>query len=134
MFKGKYFWLLKIRAHGYYQINNLVVLIKQDRFIISKMFINIIQAYRDLVAVCDKELLGKRFEEGNFQLDVKENFYKGNETGRLKVIEIMKKMSGEDATFNIVGEESVSAALEAGIISKAEIGKIHGIPFALILL
>lgn len=98
------------------------------------MFVNIIQAYRDLVAVCDKELLGKRFEEGNFQLDVKENFYKGKETNRLKVIEIMKKMSGEDATFNIVGEESVSAALEAGIISKAEIGKIHGIPFALILL
>ena len=98
------------------------------------MFVNIIQAYRDIVAVCDKELLGKRFEEGNFQLDIKENFYRGKETDRLRVIEIMKKRSREDASFNIVGKKSVAAALEAGIISQEGIGKIQGIPFALILL
>ncbi len=98
------------------------------------MFVNIIQAYRDIVAVCDEELLGKRFEDGKFQLDVKENFYKGKEADKIKIIEIMKEMSGEYAIFNIVGEESVNAALEAGIISKGEIGKIKEIPFALGLL
>ena len=96
------------------------------------MFVNIISSYRDVVAVCDKELLGKRFEDGKFQIDVKENFYRGKETERANVIKIMREMSKEDATFNIVGEKSVSAALEAGIISKKEIGKIHGIPFALV--
>ncbi|MFH1311051.1 MAG: DUF424 family protein [Nanoarchaeota archaeon] len=98
------------------------------------MFVNIIQAYRDIVAVCDKELLGKRFEEGKFQLDVKENFYKGKDADRIKILKIMKEMSKEDATFNIVGEKSINTALEAGIISKEEIRRIKGIPFALILL
>ena len=68
------------------------------------MFVNIIQAYRDIVAVCDKELLGKRFEEGKFQLDVKESFYKGKEADKIKILEIMKEMSEEDAIFNIVGK------------------------------
>ena len=27
------------------------------------MFVNVIKSYRDIVAVCDSELLGKRFEE-----------------------------------------------------------------------
>ncbi len=97
------------------------------------MFVNIIKSYRDVVVICDKELLGKKFEEGKFQLDIKENFYKGKEVDEGASIEIMKKMSAEDATFNIVGEKSINAALKAGIISIKEIGKIKGIPFAMIL-
>jgi hypothetical protein len=101
------------------------------------MFVNIIKSYRDIVAVCDKELIGKKFEEpfegGVKQLDIKENFYKGEESDRDNVKEIMKKMAKEDATFNIVGKDSVAAAIEAGIISEKEINKIKEIPFALVL-
>jgi hypothetical protein len=97
------------------------------------MFVNIIKSYRDVVVICDKELLGKKFEEGKFQLDIKESFYKGKEADEGAIIEIMKKMSAEDATFNIVGEKSINTALKAGIISIKEIGKIKGIPFAMIL-
>jgi len=98
------------------------------------MIINIIRTYRDVVAICDSELLGKRFEEGRFQLDVKESFFKGDETDEEKAIEIMRDMAKEDATFNIVGEQAVSAALKAGIIKQEGIEKIANIPFALILL
>ncbi len=97
------------------------------------MFVNIIKSYRDVVVICDKELLGKKFEEGKFQLDIKENFYKGKEVNEGAIIEIMKKMSSEDATFNIVGEKSINSALKAGIISIEGIEKIKGIPFAMIL-
>ena len=97
------------------------------------MFLNIIKSYRDVVAVCDKELLGKKFEEGKLQLNIKENFYKGKEVDTESVVEIMKKMSAEDATFNIVGEKSINAALKTGIISKEEIGRIKKVPFALVL-
>jgi len=97
------------------------------------MFLNIIKSYRDIVAICDKELLGKKFEKGKFQLDIKENFYKGKEVDAESVMEIMKKMSAEDATFSIVGKKSINAALKAGIISKEEIGKIQKVPFALVL-
>ena len=97
------------------------------------MLIKIIQTYRDVVAVCDKELIGKRFEEGKFQLDVKENFFNGDETDEKKAIEIMEQMSMKDSTFNIIGKKSVNTAIKAGIISKEEIRKIQDIPFALIL-
>lgn len=100
------------------------------------MFINIIKSYRTVIAVCDKELLGKKFEEGILQLDVKENFYKGTtgrEASEEEVIEILKKFSYEDATYNIVGQKSVDCALKAKIILEENVGEIQGIPFALVL-
>lgn len=98
------------------------------------MFVKIIRSYRDIVAICDSDLLGKRFEEGNFQLDIKESFYGGEDVSEEKVIEIMEDMIKEDATFNIVGEKSVSIGLKCGIISEEGIRRIQGIPFAMILM
>ena len=98
------------------------------------MFIKIHKSYRDVIAICDSELIGKKFEEDIFQLDVKENFYKGEEINEEKAIKIFQRMSKEDVTFNIVGNESVNAAIKAGIIEREEIKKIKGIPFALVLL
>lgn len=98
------------------------------------MFVNVIRSYRDVVAVCDKELLGKKFEEGKLQLDVKESFFKGKESSKEEASEIMRDMKLEDSTFNIIGEKSVQTALETGIITKDGIGKIANIPFALVLM
>jgi uncharacterized protein len=98
------------------------------------MFVNVIKSYRDVVAVCDKEILGKKFEEGKLQLDVKESFFKGKETSKEEAIEIMQDMKLEDSTFNIIGEKSVQTALQAGIITKEGVGKIANIPFALVLI
>ncbi|HLC86792.1 MAG TPA: DUF424 family protein [Candidatus Nanoarchaeia archaeon] len=96
--------------------------------------VNIIKAYRDVVAICDSDLLGKKFEDNNFQLDLKESFYKGKEVNGKELIGIIEKMIGEDATFNIVGEESIKIALKIGIINKNGIKEIQGVPFALVLL
>ena len=98
------------------------------------MLVKIHKTYRDVVAICDSDLIGKRFEEGRFQLYIKESFFKGEKTSKEKVIKIMQYMSREDSTFNIVGEKSVNTALEAGIITKEGIKRIQGIPFALVLL
>jgi hypothetical protein len=96
--------------------------------------VKIHSSYREVVAICDSNLVGKKFEENNLQLDVKESFYKGEEISKEKLSEVIKKMLLEDATFNIVGEESINVALEHGIISQKGIKKIQNIPFALILL
>jgi hypothetical protein len=100
----------------------------------SKMLIKIHKSYRDVIAICDAELLGKYFEESDFQLDVKESFYKGEEVSEEELKKIIQKMAQEDATFNIVGKKSVACALETGIISEDGISKIQGIPFAMVLL
>ena len=100
----------------------------------SYMYLNIIKSYRNIVAICDSDLLGQKFEEEKFQLDIKENFFKGEEIKEEKVIKIMRDMALEDATFNIVGEKSTNTAIKAGIITKESIGIIKNIPFALVLM
>ena len=98
------------------------------------MYIKIHNSYRLVVAICDSDILGKKFEEGKMQLDVRENFYKGNDVSENEAIKIMQVQKREDATFNIVGKNSISAALKAGIISEEAVGHVSKIPFALVLL
>jgi len=98
------------------------------------MLVKIIKSYRNIVIICDSNLIGEKLEQGEFQLDLKENFFKGDEKTKQETIDIMKSMAQEDATFNIVGKESTSAALEAGIINKEGIKTIDNAPFALVLL
>lgn len=99
---------------------------------LSRMFIKIIKSYRDVVALCDSELLGKKFEEGKFQLDVKEGFYKGDEMSEEEISRIIQRMIREDATFNIVGEESVRLAINHGLITEDNVKRIQNIPFSMV--
>lgn len=98
------------------------------------MLFKIHKSYRDIVAICDSELLGKVFEENEFQLFLKEDFYKGEETSKENLLRVIEDMSREDAIFNIVGEESINTALESGIISEEGVKKIQGVPFAMVLM
>lgn len=98
------------------------------------MIINIIKSYRDTITICDQELLGKYFEEGEFQLDIKESFYNGEKKVEEEIIKIMQDMKKEDATFNIVGEKSIQTAIKAELISENNIKTIQDIPFSLVLM
>ena len=98
------------------------------------MQLKIHKGYRKTIALADTELIGKTFAQGIRQIEIKPNFFKGEEKNKQEIIQTLKKMQEEDATFNIVGEESVQTALEAGIIDKKGIMKIQNIPIALVLL
>jgi hypothetical protein len=97
------------------------------------MYIKVHKTYRDVIAVCDTHLVGKKFEEGEFQLDVRENFFLGDDLSELEAQEIMKEASERDATFNIIGKDSCNLAVKIGLISKESIKHIQGIPFSLVL-
>jgi hypothetical protein len=98
------------------------------------MNVRVIKSKRDVVAICDSELIGKKFEEGKFQLEVKESFFCGKEMDEEETIDLIETMADNDATFNIVGEKSVEAALKAGLIDEEAVREVQGIPFVLILL
>lgn len=98
------------------------------------MLVKIHNSYRNVVAICDSNLIGKTFEEGKKYLFVNPNFYQGEEKDEKQVLEIIEKGSAEDYTFNIVGEESVNLALKSGIIREEGVTRIQGTPIALILL
>ena len=98
------------------------------------MNIKIHDSYRKIIALADTDLIGKTFEQGIRQIKITTNFFKGKEKNKQEVIEILKNMQKEDATFNIVGKESIECALKAGIIDKSGIIEIGNIPVALVLL
>jgi hypothetical protein len=98
------------------------------------MHIKIHEAYRTIVALVDSDLIGKTFEEGIKQIKVNPHFFEGEQKEKEEVLEILREFQREDATFNIVGKESINTALEAGIIDKNGVFTIQEIPIALVLL
>lgn len=96
--------------------------------------IKIHKSYRFVVAICDKDIYGKKFEDNEIQMDLTNNFFNGEEINKEELIKLIKIYNQEDATFNIVGEKSIELALQTKIISKEGIKKINNIPYAFILL
>jgi hypothetical protein len=98
------------------------------------MLVKIHSTYRDIIAICDSNLVGKTFEEGNRCIFINPNFFGGEEKKENEVLEIIEMGAGEDFTFNIVGEESIKLALKSGLIKEDGVITIQGIPIALVLL
>ncbi len=79
-----------------------------------------------IVAVCDKNIIGKRFREGELVLKLDECFYKGDEASEKEVKEALA-----NATIaNIAGEKSIACAVECGCVDTESIIFIKGIPHA----
>ena len=79
-----------------------------------------------LIGACDEKLLGKKFEDGKFQIAVKRDFY----DGKLITSQSLKKYL-EDATIaNLVGDETVQSAIDIGLVDPDCVIKIKGIPHA----
>ncbi len=85
-----------------------------------------------VVAVCEKEIFGKKFEEGDLVLDLTTAFYfeegKTIETGD---VELIVEKVREAFTSNIVGNSIVDALLERGIIKRSGVKSIAGVKYAM---
>lgn len=79
---------------------------------------------KTVVAVCDEDLLGRFFEEGELILDVKESFYNGEKKSDAEIGDLMRNAD----QINVVGEKSVKLALDEELITKKDIKKVKGIP------
>lgn len=73
-----------------------------------------------LVSVCDTDVLGETFENGDVSITVNEEFYGGEEAGRETVVKSLTRAS----IANIVGTKSVRVAIEAGIIDQQNVLEI----------
>ena len=79
-----------------------------------------------IVAVCDKELIDQKFEEGNKQLDLTSSFYKGEEKTPIEIGDLIR--NGD--IINLVGEKSIKLGLKEEIIDELNIIRIKNIPHA----
>ncbi|MBI2671455.1 DUF424 family protein [Candidatus Woesearchaeota archaeon] len=85
---------------------------------------------REVVAICDEGILGKKFEEGDLFLDVSESFYKGEKKNEKEV----EKILNEAENINLAGEKTISIALRLKVIDKENIIWIKGVPHAQLIL
>ena len=70
------------------------------------------QEGRTVAAVCDSELAGKKFEDGDKQLDLTSDFYKGEETDDMHTGDIIRNSD----IINLVGEKSVELGIKEEVI------------------
>ncbi len=70
-----------------------------------------------LVAVCEADLLGESFENGELSLTVNEEFYDGQEVDEDTVVDSLANCS----VANIVGTKAVEIAIEHGFVEEENV-------------
>ncbi|MBI4451183.1 DUF424 family protein [Candidatus Woesearchaeota archaeon] len=81
---------------------------------------------RVIVAVCDNDLHGKRFEEASRQLDLSAQFYQGTDMEPDAVGDLLRNADA----VNLVGKKSVAMGISEGVIDEEKVTVICGIPVA----
>lgn len=85
----------------------------------------------ETIAMCDKDLIGKTFEENELSLTVSENFYNGREiSDKKELLKIIKNAPN----MNIVGKESVDFAIKNHLIDKNSVILIKKVPYTIKIL
>lgn len=77
-----------------------------------------------LVAVCDADVLGETFETGEVRLEVTEEFY-GADAEEATEEAVVSSLRGA-TTANLVGEECVGVAVDAGIVDADRVLDVGG--------
>jgi hypothetical protein len=82
-----------------------------------------------VISACDEHLLGKKFRKGKLQIDVAKHFYDGERIDKKTLERFLL-----DATIaNLVGKETVTCAINLGLVNPKYILKIKGVPHAQIV-
>jgi hypothetical protein len=82
-----------------------------------------------LVAVCDPDVLGETFENGEVSLTVEEDFYDGEEVDEDSVVDSLARCT----VANIVGSRAVDVAIEHGFVAEENVLEIEGTRHAQLL-
>jgi hypothetical protein len=79
-----------------------------------------------LVAVCDADVVGETFENGDVSLTVEESFYGSEAAERdVSVERVVESLAG-CTTANLVGTRSVALAIEHGFVEEANVLELEG--------
>lgn len=100
----------------------------------GEILIKVHESYRWVVAVCDKDVFGRKLVDGRRVLDVSGAFFDGKAMSDQAAEAEIERCSAEDATFNFVGEKSVNLAKKLGLVKEEGVVFIDDVPFAMVLL
>jgi hypothetical protein len=80
----------------------------------------------DIVAVCDRELLNTTISQDKLSITITEAFYGNIPAGENEVKDALKNAGN----INLIGERSVSLAIELGLLTKSGCMMIGKVPHA----
>lgn len=80
----------------------------------------------EVLVISDKELVGKKFEEGKLQLDLSKEFYSGEEMNEEGVRELVKGAY----VLHLTGKRTIDFFLELGLIDEEIVLVVSGVPHA----
>lgn len=81
-----------------------------------------------LIAACDRELIGRVFQQGSKRIDLEryQEFYKGTEATGMQVEAALKQRF---ASANLVGKKATAAAIRAGLARAGDMLRIARVPY-----
>lgn len=79
-----------------------------------------------LLAICDKECLGKVYSNGKARIDLRGGFYQGEEMGEDLILGLIQIATH----LNCVGQKSVELAIREGYVNPESVLQVSGIPYA----
>lgn len=82
---------------------------------------------KKVVAVCDKELVGKVLEEGDRFIDI--DTYRSFYVGELSTKEEVADALSDFSSANVVGKNSVNVVLKLGLADEESVMYINSIPY-----
>ena len=85
-----------------------------------------------LVSVCDPDCLGETYDNGQATLEVTEEFYGGPDAVEATREEVVAGLQRAQVA-NIVGEEAVAVAVEAGLVDERTVLEFEGTQHAQLL-
>jgi hypothetical protein len=85
-----------------------------------------------LVTVCDIGCIGETYREGDISLEITEEFYGGTEASKVDHETVVQALA-HASVANLVGEEAVGVAVEAGLIEENRVLEVDGTRHAQII-
>lgn len=85
-----------------------------------------------LVSICDPDCIGETFDNGRATLEVTEEFYGGPEADEATRDEVLSGLQRAQVA-NVVGEEAVGVAVEAGFVDEEAVLEFDGTRHAQLL-
>ena len=83
----------------------------------------------EVIAICDRELLGRTLEEGDLTVKISEPFFGGEEIREEKLLEVLRTCGN----INMFGKKCVEIAVRNGFIAEESCREIAGVPHVTIL-
>ena len=81
-----------------------------------------------LVNICDPELIGRTVTEGKLKMHISKEFYFGEMVDEAEALSLIRRCS----VVNLVGQRSVSLAVDNNVGARQAIREIEDVPFLMV--